>query len=64
MHNIRTIKAWLKDKNMTVVSRETTVPYSTLRLIRNGVTTNPDHDTIENISNYINDQIAEIQGGN
>jgi len=63
MHSLKTIKAMLTDKNLSAVAKKTGLHTETVRRIATGISTNPDYKTLEALSDYIDEQIEAIKGG-
>jgi len=63
MHSLKTIKAMLTDKNLSAVAKKTGLHTETVRRIATGISTNPDYKTLEALSDYIDEQLEAIKGG-
>jgi transcriptional regulator with XRE-family HTH domain len=63
MHSLKAIKAMLTDKNLSAVAKKTGLHTETVRRIATGISTNPDYKTLEALSDYIDEQLEAIKGG-
>lgn len=63
MHSLKTIKAMLTDKNLAAVAKKTGLHTETVRRIAVGLSTNPDYKTMEALSDYVDEQLEAMKGG-